>query len=173
MIVTIGSQNPVKIAAARRVLSQAFPDATVDNAQVYSGVPPQPWGDLQTRQGAVNRARAALSAKGALGIGFEGGLVETEFGIMTCAWCAVVDPVGHIGLGGGVYMLLPPAVINALEDGLELGHAMDAVTGLHNSKQDMGAVGILTNGLSSRQRAYEQILIQALTPFLRSDLYHV
>jgi non-canonical (house-cleaning) NTP pyrophosphatase len=49
---------------------------------------------------------------------------------------------------------------------MELGHAMDAVTGTHNVKQGLGAVGILTRGPVSRQQAYESILAYALAPLL-------
>jgi non-canonical (house-cleaning) NTP pyrophosphatase len=49
---------------------------------------------------------------------------------------------------------------------MELGHAMDAVSGSHNVKQGVGAVGILTNGLVTRQQAYEVIVAYALAPWL-------
>jgi non-canonical (house-cleaning) NTP pyrophosphatase len=46
---------------------------------------------------------------------------------------------------------------------------MDRVTGEHNTKQNAGAVGILTAGLVDRQRAYEALVTYALAPFLSSD----
>jgi len=36
----------------------------------------------------------------------------------------------------------------------------------------MGAIGILTKGLSTRQRAYEYILIYALAPLLSPQFLH-
>ncbi len=127
---------------------------------------------MQTRLGALNRARRALDTVGGdLGVGFEGGVVETEHGWMTCAWCAVVDRTGRVGVGGGVSTLLPPAVADAIAAGGELGPAMDALTGERETKNGPGAVGILTAGLTDRQHAYEQILRLALAPFRRPDLY--
>lgn len=170
--VAVGSTNPVKIAAVGAAMAHAFPAAQVGGVDTDSGVPTQPWGDAETRQGALNRARAALAAAGSdLGVGLEGGLVDTELGLMTCAWCVIVDGEGRTGVGGGVHVLLPPGVADALRAGAELGPAMDELTGQHNTKQGQGAVGILTGGLSNRQLAYEQLVAMALAPFVRAEYY--
>lgn len=165
--IAIGSTNPVKLAAARTMLARAFPEARFAPSTVPSGVPDQPWGDEQTRLGAFNRARNALIKLGAIyGLGLEGGLVETSVGLMTCAWCAIVDSRGQVGYGGGVHMLLPPVIADILRQRGELGPAMDALVNEDNTKQKQGAVGILTNGLSSRQAAYEQLVAMAAAPFV-------
>lgn len=165
--VAVGSANPVKMAAAKAVLNRAFPTAQFVTVTVPSGVPDQPWGDDQTRTGAFNRAVAAQKQIGAaFGLGLEGGLVETSVGLMTCAWCAMVDKTGKTGYGGGVHALLPPPVVDALKKYGELGPAMDVLVNEHNTKQGRGAIGILTNGLSSRQAAYEQLVAMAAAPFV-------
>jgi inosine/xanthosine triphosphatase len=162
----------VKIVAVRTVVTRAFPEAEVIGLSVASGVPEQPWGDEATRRGALNRARAVLDAAGSdLGVGLEGGVVETEMGLMTCAWCVIVDRRGRVGVGGGVHMLLPPSISQALRAGGELGPAMDRLTRQHNTKQGQGAVGILTNGLSNRRLTYEGLVAMALGPFLETDYY--
>jgi non-canonical (house-cleaning) NTP pyrophosphatase len=43
---------------------------------------------------------------------------------------------------------------------------MDALVGAHDTKQGLGAVGILTAGLVDRQRAYEVLVSYALAPLL-------
>ena len=152
-------------------MSRPFPNAIFTPLSVASGVPEQPWGDEQTRIGALNRAKnALLQINAQLGVGLEGGLVETSVGIMTCAWCAITDGNGKVGYGGGVRILLPPPVVARLQDHGELGPAMDALVKEHNTKQGRGAVGILTNGLSSRQTAYEQLVAMAAAPFV-TDYY--
>jgi inosine/xanthosine triphosphatase len=167
MTIAVGSTNPVKLAAAQAILSRAFPEAEFTAAEVSSGLPEQPWGDEQTRQGAYQRACQVLQKTGAnLGVGLEGGLVETSVGLMTCAWCAIVDQAGKVGYGGGVHMLLPPVVAEILQQHGELGPAMDALIHETNTKQKQGAVGILTNGLSNRQAAYEQLVAMAAAPFV-------
>jgi inosine/xanthosine triphosphatase len=165
--IAIGSTNPVKVAATDAILGKAFPTATFRAVAVASGVQEQPWGDDQTRTGAFNRATRALEITGAtFGVGLEGGVVDTSVGLMTCAWCAIVDGTGKVGYGGGVHILLPAPVATALRRQGELGPAMDVLVNEHNTKQGRGAVGILTNGLSSRQAAYEQLVAMAAAPFV-------
>jgi inosine/xanthosine triphosphatase len=167
--VAVGSRNPVKIAAVRAVLSRVAPLATADGHAVASQVPDQPWGDEETIRGARTRARAALAADpgASMGVGIEGGVVALADGrVMSNAWAVVVDRDGREGVGGSLAMPLPPRVARLLRDGMELGHAMDAVTGSENTKHKEGAVGILTQGLITRQGAYEVLLTYALAPWL-------
>ena len=53
--------------------------------------------------------------------------------------------------------------------GMELGHAMDEITGRQDVKRGLGAVGVLTRGLVSRQAAYETLVAYAVVPILGSD----
>jgi non-canonical (house-cleaning) NTP pyrophosphatase len=134
MRIAIGSTNPVKCSATRAVLTPLFPDAEYVCRDVPSGVSVQPWGDVETRTGALNRARAALEQTGAdLAVGLEGGVQE----------------------------------------GLELGAAMDHLVHQHNTKHQNGAIGILTNNLETRQSAYETIIRLALAPFQNPAWYPV
>jgi inosine/xanthosine triphosphatase len=170
-VIAIGSKNPVKVAAVQAVFKPIFPEAWYAVTTVPSGVPDQPWGDEETRQGALNRAKAALQQNQAdYGLGLEGGVIETTAGLMTCAWCAIIDTQGRVGFGGGVHILLPSMVAAGLRRGEELGPLMDRLSGEDNTKQKQGAVGILTNGLINRQSAYEQIVAMAAGPFI-TDFY--
>lgn len=170
--VAVGSKNPVKVAAVRGVLARCAPDAAVDGVATSSGVPDQPVGDAQTIAGATNRARAAREALDAdLGVGIEGGVVDAPDGMRTCAWAVAVGRDGVAHVGGSLSMPLPDAVAALIRDGVELGHAIDRLVGTENIKHGAGAVGILTEGLVSRQEAYEQIIAYALAPVLMSELY--
>mmetsp|Transcript_32183 Transcript_32183/g.66205 ORF Transcript_32183/g.66205 Transcript_32183/m.66205 type:complete len:276 (-) Transcript_32183:15-842(-) len=79
--VAVGSKNPCKIEAVRKafreILDRGANDGNSDNVtassrsvvkleisafDVPSGVPDQPFGDPETRQGAMNRAQAAFNA---------------------------------------------------------------------------------------------------------------
>jgi inosine/xanthosine triphosphatase len=166
--VAVGSTNPVKLAASRAVMERLATGAEVVAIAAASGVPDQPWGDEETIRGALARARAARHALDAdLGIGIEGGVVANDDGsIRTCAWAAIVTRDGREGVGGSLVMTLPADVAKLVRGGMELGLAMDAVTGSRNVKHGLGAVGILTRGLVSRQQAYETLVAYALAPLL-------
>jgi non-canonical (house-cleaning) NTP pyrophosphatase len=53
---------------------------------------------------------------------------------------------------------------------MELGEADDLVFGQINSKQQNGAIGILTNDLIDRESLYRPAVIMALIPFLNPTL---
>lgn len=166
--VAVGSTNPVKVDAARVVLQRLAPAVEVTGHAMPSGVPDQPWGDEETIRGALARARGACALAGAeMGIGLEGGVVSLDDGsVRTCAWAAVVTRDGREGIGGSLAMRLPERVAELVRGGMELGHAMDRVTGAHDVKRGAGAVGILTAGLVSRREAYEVLVAYALAPIL-------
>jgi inosine/xanthosine triphosphatase len=172
--VVVGSENPVKIGAVRAVLRRCATEPTVHGVAVPSGVPDQPWGDDETRAGAIARAHAALEADPAadLGVGLEGGVVREPDGtVRTCAWAAIVDRAGAVSTGGSLAMWLPPSVVALLDAGVELGHAMDQVAQAAGTKRGPGAVGLLTGGLISRQAAYEPLVTYALARWLGRALW--
>jgi inosine/xanthosine triphosphatase len=167
MKIAVGSTNPVKIRAVRSVARKIYPRAQVVAIDVRSGVPGQPRGDKQTQRGAINRARAVRRVANAdWGVGLEGGIIKSEFGTMTCAWAAIVDRRGRIGVGGSTNMLLPKQVAARVKRGAELGDATDEYANIRGVKRKMGAIGVLTKGLSNRQRAYEFIFALAMVRFL-------
>ncbi|MCA0374803.1 MAG: inosine/xanthosine triphosphatase [Gemmatimonadetes bacterium] len=171
--VTVGSTNPVKVAAVRAVVARVWPAVHVTGVAVSSGVPDQPFGDEETQAGARTRARAALAATDAeLAVGLEGGVVRLPGGgLRSCAWAVAVDRAGREGVGGSLAMPLPAVVARRVEAGEELGHAMDAVARVVGTKHGAGAVGILTAGLIDRQAAYETLVTYALAPWLAASYF--
>lgn len=170
LIVAVGSTNPAKTGAVTAIFAQAFPTARVVPVEVPSGVREQPLGAAETRRGAEQRARGALAAvAGArFGIGLEGG-VEPESGdLINC--CAVAGP-DRLTHAWGVRFALPPAVAAAVRAGAELGPVMDELSGIPASKRKLGAVGILTNGLLTREQMWQPALACALAPHLHPELY--
>lgn len=168
--IAIGSTNPAKTSAARAVCERAFPGCTVVGIDVPSGVPEQPIGEDETSTGARNRARAALAAvPGArMGMGLEGG-VDPDGCLISCA--AVVETGGRENLAWGVRFPLPPTVVSRVLGGEELGPVIDELTGRNESKRELGAVGILTNGIFSRTQMLQGPLACALMPFLHPEFY--
>lgn len=171
--IVVGSTNPVKINAVRAVFARVVPGAVVGGHAVPSSVRDQPVGDAETIRGATARAQGALAMTDAdVGVGIEGGVVHEADGSMrTCAWAVVATPEGRRGVGGSLAMPLPPPVAEAVRGGLELGDAMDRLTGGRDTKRGAGAVGILTAGLVDRQQAYETLVAYALAPFLTPEYW--
>ncbi len=170
--VVVGSTNPVKIAAARRVFEKVFDKCIVVGIGVDSGVSEQPFGEGETVEGAKNRAKNALTARGSdFGVGLEGGVVQIEGKIFECAWVVIAASDGRMGMSGGLYFEIPPMVEKRIRNGEELGPIMDELTGEKDVKKKNGAIGILTRGNLDRERAYEQILWGAMVKFLSPEWY--
>lgn len=167
-LIAIASRNPVKIAAAKQLL--AYRDFQFQPIEVPSGVPAQPMSDEETLVGATARACNALDAVlGAqYGLGIEGGCRDEYQCLTTFAYCVIIDRQGRHGHARSAEFLVPPAAADLIRTGgLELGHAMDRVYGHENSKQSMGASGILTDGRLDRAELYRHAVLAAYIPFLR------
>ncbi|MEA1927625.1 MAG: inosine/xanthosine triphosphatase [Candidatus Auribacterota bacterium] len=172
MNIAVGSHNPVKISTVQNVLGRVYPYAEILPVEVASGVSDMPLSDEEAIRGARTRAYQARHLLQAdLGVGLEGGTTTIDGEHLTSGWAAVFDGKNY-GIGGGGHLLLPPEVDRKiLQEKKELGTAIDELVGGENLKQKMGAIGILTGGLSTRQKAYEHILIYALAPLLSPELY--
>ncbi|MRH42814.1 DUF84 family protein [Aquibacillus halophilus] len=155
MKVFIGSKNPTKIKAVTNV----FPNFEVSEVDVSSKVSLQPFSDEETLEGAVNRAKECASfAKGAIGIGLEGGVMELETGMFLCNWGALVDENGELFVASGARIPLPTEVTERLEKGVELGEVMEEYTMMKDVRKKEGAVGIFTNQLVSREEMFTHVL---------------
>jgi non-canonical (house-cleaning) NTP pyrophosphatase len=63
-------------------------------------------------------------------------------------------------------------VAELIRNGKELGEADDIVFGESNSKQKMGAVGLLTNNVIDRTEYYTHAVILALIRFKNANYFH-
>jgi len=170
--IAVGSKNPVKIGAVAEVVRRVWPAAEIVGVSVPSGVGVQPRTEAETRLGAANRASAARVALDAdLGIGLEGGIEEVRGRLYLVNSVVVVDRAGERGEGGGVRMELPPGFRAGLDAGRELGDLVDEASGISNSKQKEGAIGLLTAGLADRRESFVQALTYALVRWLAPALY--
>lgn len=167
--VIVASTNPVKRAAVERAFRRMFPDQpwVVEGVAVPSGVADQPMSDAETLRGARQRAANARQArpKADFWVGIEGGVEPHGETLLSFAWVAVVDAQGRQGHARSGAFLLPPRVAYWVRQGYELGAADDLVFGEHNSKQKMGAVGLLSGGVVDRTALYEHAVLLALLPF--------
>jgi len=170
----IASTNPVKIQAAVDGFQRLFPgsELNVIAAAVPSNVAHQPMSDEETLRGALNRSARAQAAQPQADywIGIEGGVQPIGQELIAFAWI-VVRSRELIGKGRTGAFFLPPAVVELIRQGKELGEADDMVFSRSNSKQDNGAVGLLTDNVIDRAQLYEHAMILALIPFKNEALY--
>jgi inosine/xanthosine triphosphatase len=171
--IVLASQNPVKIQATQNGFQRMFPaeDFSIQTVTVPSGVSRQPHSDAETLQGALNRAdNAAGQVPGDYWVGIEGGVAEAMGEMAAYAWIAIrsYEMVGKSRTGT---FFLPGEVAELVRSGKELGDADDIVFGRNNSKQENGAIGILTGDVVDRTSLYEQAVILALVPFKNMELY--
>jgi inosine/xanthosine triphosphatase len=174
MLVITASRNPVKIQAVKTAFSQAFPRTTVEveGLAAPSGVSDQPMSDEETLRGARNRVAYAKKQypEADFWVGVEGGVQPIENRLDAFGWMVVQDKARE-GYARSASFFLPPAAVRAVRRGGELGPVMDELFDETNVKHKGGAVGLLTNGLVSREALYVQPLILALIPFLQKPLF--
>ncbi|MDF2155478.1 inosine/xanthosine triphosphatase [Vibrio sp. CAU 1672] len=170
--VVIASLNPAKIKAVESAFCSAFPGQTFEftGVSVASQVADQPMSNEETHLGALNRVRNAKAAltDGDFYVGLEAGIE----GSMTFAWMVIESDCVR-GESRSASLMLPPLVLEKLQDANELGDVMDEVFATDNIKQKGGAIGLLTQHQLTRSSVYHQALILALIPFTNPDHFPV
>ncbi len=172
--VIIASKNPVKIQAVKNGFEKMFPNQEFEfiGISVHSDVADQPFSNNETFQGAKNRAdNASNKVKDAdFFVGIEGGIECIDDEVESFAW-VVIKSADKYGKSKTGTFFLPEKIIKLIKEGKELGEADDIVFNRNNSKQENGAVGILTGDVTDRTKYYEEAIILALIPFRNVDLY--
>jgi inosine/xanthosine triphosphatase len=173
--VAVGSDNPVKVEAVRRVFERVYGRAAdVRGFAVPSGVPEQPFRD-DTWTGARTRAEGALAAwpDADFGVGVEAGLLlgPDPVRFFDVQACVVVDAGGRVTYGQGPGFAYPEAVEHELREGRTVGEVLSRMAGVDDIGRKMGAVGWLTRGLVDRAALTEPAVLMALLPRMRPDAY--
>ena len=169
--VHVGTDNPVKVRAVRRVFADVFDRVRVKAVPVPTGVPEQPI-DHQAPVGAMNRARSALQDAD-FGVGIEAGLLwDASVGdYLDVQYCAVVDRAGRVTLGHGPGFEYPRAVIEKVRSGKTVSQAMAELTGIRDIGTKHGAIGYLTERRMDRDALTEAAVLMAMVPRIRQALY--
>jgi inosine/xanthosine triphosphatase len=173
--VVVASHNPVKLRACQLGFALLFPQATWElrPVEVPSGVAAQPQTDAETLRGAHNRAaRARAGHPGAdFYVGIEGGVEWREGLLFAFAWVVAIGAGGQVGQARTAAFQLPTRVAELVRQGHELGHADDLVFGASNSKQQGGAIGLLTSQALDRAGLYAPAVAMSLLCFKHPELY--
>ena len=155
----IGTTNKAKLRACEEVMGEYYPHAEITGRSIKSDVSNQPFGDEETREGALNRARkASASAQNVVGIGLEGGVRLINDKLYICNWGALCLPDGCEFTAGGAQIQLPDEIAHEVQSGKELGPVVDYYYHKQNTRHNEGAIGILTNGAVSRADLFAHIL---------------
>ena len=173
--VLVASHNPVKINACRIGFRQMFPGESFEynSISVPSGVKDQPTSDQETLTGAINRSAQAMTlhTDANFWVGIEGGVETYQGALYAFAWIVIRD-LDHVGKSRTGTFMLPEQVRQLVDTGKELGEADDIVFKRQNTKQDNGAVGLLTENIIVRSSLYAHAVVLALIPFKNQELYH-
>jgi len=165
--IAVGSLNHVKVEAVRAVMERIFGSVRITAVDVPSGVPAQPF-EGQTREGALNRARAAIGAHD-FGVGIEAGVFEQNEGLYDFQYCAVIDRAGRVTVGVGPGFAYPLAVAELVRQGRTVSEAVQTIYGCTDIGHQQGAIGLLSHGLLDRQGLTEQSVIAAMVPRLGDE----
>jgi len=172
--IVIASNNPVKIRAVRAGFARMFPSEQFEyhSVSTTSGVSDQPFSDDETQRGAYNRASSAarLEPQADFWVGIEGGIEDHGIEMAAYAWIVILASKMTGKSRTGTFFL-PPQVAELIHRGKELGEADDIVFGRSNSKQENGAIGLLTGDVIDRLQLYEHAVVLALVPFKNPALY--
>lgn len=175
MKIIVTSKNPIKKQATLLGFKAIFPTETFEIVEISvpSDVSNQPMSETETLRGAKHRVNNAIKLipDADYWIGLEGGVEIKNNEMESFAWIYISDKKGKIGKGRTGTFFLPKKISTLVKQGKELGEADDIVFKLHNSKQKMGTIGILSRNAVDRTEYYKQAVIFALLPFVNPDLY--
>jgi non-canonical (house-cleaning) NTP pyrophosphatase len=181
--VAVGSLRGPKLQAVRAALetcgkwlSPAGTEFEVRGFDVPSGVRATPLSRLESMQGARFRANALRQIAHERNetweycVGLEGGLevmlVDGERRVFLESWAYICgrDAAGHYGQSGAI--ALPDEIATEVVDrGVELSDAIDAFAGTQGIRDGLGAWGVLTCGVITREEAFRIAAINAFAPF--------
>lgn len=173
-VIAVASKNPVKLQAALDGFQRMFPRETfeVRAVKIPSVVSDQPMTDEETLEGADTRASLArdLMPEADYWVGIEGGVMDRGTHLSGFAWVVILSE-GRRGVGRSGEFFLPENLARLVRQGVELGEADDVVFSRNNSKQNNGAIGLLTGDVVDRVNLYIPAVVFALIPFKNPDLY--
>jgi inosine/xanthosine triphosphatase len=188
IIVAVGSTRRPKLNAVWEALMVVGPSLDpnagfdVVGAEVESGVRHTPLSRSELMAGARHRAEDLVKRAREeklpwdYFVGLEGGLDVLSNGdsrsVFLQNWAFVANKNGNGAYGQSGSILLPEILARqVVDEGIELGVAIDAFAGGHGIRDAQGAWGVLTRNMITRQDAFRTAVINAFAPFFNAALY--
>ncbi|GEM05867.1 NTPase [Halolactibacillus miurensis] len=163
MEIVLGSKNKAK----QQAVMEVFKDAVIHTTDAPSDVSAQPFSDQETLTGAINRSIFSRNTlEHGIGIGLEGGIMEIKGQLYLTNWGALTDETHQIYVASGARVPIPSPIADALKPGIELGDVMEKYTQDHHIRHHQGAIGIFTDGLITRDKMFEHVLLQLKGQYL-------
>jgi inosine/xanthosine triphosphatase len=182
--VCVGSINPTKIEAAKQGFSKYFKNFQFYNTKAESKVSNQPIGMEEIIEGAINRARDAItyltkeleSQCNNYGVGIESGLIkvpQARTDYMDLQFCAIIDDDDNITLGSGNAFEHPQSVIREIltDNTKEIGVIIGKLANNMNLKNETGAISFLSKYSITRTDILTHAVICALIPRINKEIY--
>lgn len=184
--VAVGSLRAPKLDAVRSALESCRPwlgaasSFDVIGLDVPSDVRSTPLSRVETMRGARNRAESLQkiarerNAHWQFSLGLEGGLdvvnLDGERRVFLESWVYVSDQtgIGHYGQSGAI-SLPEDLATRVVDGGVDLSDAIDAYAGSQGIRNSLGAWGVLTRGLITREEAFRIAAINAFSPFFKTQ----
>ncbi len=162
--VVAATTNPAKIKAILAAFSQIFGEGSchIEPVSVETGVPEQPFGNEETRAGALNRVANARQQfpQAEYWVAIEAGIDDGS----TFSW-VVIESGEQRGESRSATLPLPAVILEKVQAGEALGPVMSHYTGIDKIGRKEGAIGVFTNGALTRSSVYHQAVVLALSPF--------
>ena len=173
MIIAVGTRNPAKLEGVRRAFEQYYPKVELRPVDTSEVARPQPIGLEEMVEGAIARAKHALSkAGGDFGVGVEAGIFLIGDAYFDHQQAAVVDSLGRVTLGHSAGYPLPrDAMERMIEEGKELEQFAEGISGIGQIGDKGGLIHHLTKGKMTRADLTQQCVTTALVPWLHAKLY--
>ena len=157
MLIALGSTSQQKFQIANTALAKLGLRFTLVSVNVLSGITEQPFGIVDTLDGAKNRARGAFRAsKVDLGLGLEAGLQLTNSRYYLIAGAALFDGTNYC-LGSSKPVLLPPPVSTAISQGQKFGQVIRDYYKIHPGKH--------IHQLITREKVFSEALHDAMLKY--------
>lgn len=177
MKIAIGTKNLAKIEGVKQAFNAAYSKNKIEyfSFETNSKIKAQPLSDEEAITGAKNRAIEALKKceDAEFGIGLEGTIDETNFGMFLCGWVVIIDKNNNIGIGSSPKILVPEWIAKRIRTGEELGPIVkELMDDQENTiRHSLGTCGVLTNGLYSRIDEFNHATLNALSIFIGKKYY--
>ncbi|MEL4016377.1 inosine/xanthosine triphosphatase [Dryocola clanedunensis] len=162
--VVCATTNPSKIQAILQAFHEIFGEGSchIESVVVDSGVPEQPFGNIETRTGARQRIMNSRQVRqeADFWVAIEAGIDEGS----TFSW-VVIENQNQRGEARSATLPLPEVILEKVKAGEALGPVMSEYTGIEQIGRKEGAIGIFTAGKLTRSSVYYQAVVLALSPF--------